>query len=203
MKAVSNNSFGLLIAYLIPGFAILWGLSYPSSTIRSWLGASQAGGPTVGGFLYVTLASIAAGLTASTVRWLVLDTVHHWTGVPRPRWDFSRLQQNVAAYDLLVEYKYRYAQFYGNALVSLVLVYFARRMSLGFWSVGVGIVELGFLLLSAVFFAGSRDTYLKYILRGNMLLGRAAHAQEGEQKQPSPKPIASQGKEASDSVNQR
>lgn len=171
MRDVSTKNFGLLIAYLIPGFTTLWGLSYVSETIRHWLGSPPTSLPTVGGFLYVTVASIAIGLTTSTVRWLVLDTFHHWTGIPRPEWDFSRLQQNVAAYDVIVEHKYRYYQFYGNSLVSLIVVYFTRRLSLGFWSASLGLMDIGLLVLSVIFFAGSRDTYHKYILRGNMLLG--------------------------------
>lgn len=174
MKAVTSDNFGLLIAYLLPGFTILWGLSYVSDTVRSWLGASPFAAPTVSGVVYVTLASVAAGLTASTVRWLIIDKIHHWTGVPRPQWDFSRLQQNVAAYDVIVENKYRYYQFYGNMLVSLVLVYVSRRQFLGFWAAPIGYTDLGFLILGALFFVGSRDTYRKYVLRGDMMLGRVA-----------------------------
>jgi len=186
VRDVSTKNFGLLIAYLLPGFTTLWGLSYASDTIRLWLGNSPTSARTVDGFLYVTLASIAMGLTASTVRWLVLDTVHHWTGVPRPRWDFSRLQQNVAAYDVIVEHKYRYYQFHGNMLISLVVVYLTRRLSLGFWSASIGFVDLGYLLLGVIFFAGSRDTYHKYILRGNMLLGKTTHPPGGAQEKPNP-----------------
>jgi len=45
-----------------------------------------------------TLASVAAGLSVSAVRWLVLDTVHHRTGVRQPSWDFSSFQRNRAGF---------------------------------------------------------------------------------------------------------
>jgi hypothetical protein len=112
IKESSLESFGLLIAYVLPGVIALLGVSYFSDPVRSWLGSSAADAPTVGGFLYVTLASIAAGLTASTVRWLIVDTLHHWTGIRQPRWDFSRLQANVGAFDVLIEIHYKFYQFY-------------------------------------------------------------------------------------------
>src|ERR1043166_8838461 len=100
MKEVSSDNFGLLIAFLLPGFTALWGISYFSETVSRWLTQSGAAAPTVGGFLYITLASVAAGVTVSTVRWGVLDTIHRWTGLPQPRWDFSRLPDKVAAYNV-------------------------------------------------------------------------------------------------------
>ena len=122
MKEVSSSNFGLLIAFVLPGFTALWGATYISPVLRSWLGGADATGPTVGGFLYVTLASVAAGLTVSTVRWAIIDTIHHWTGLPQPAWDFSRLQEHVAAYKVLHEIHYKFYQFNSNTLVSLVIV---------------------------------------------------------------------------------
>ena len=97
MKELSDKNFGLLIAYLLPGFTAVWGMSYLSPTVHAWLGEASPDGPTVGGFLYVTLGSVAAGLTVSTVRWAVIDTFHHWTGLNQPQWDFAKLQANIAA----------------------------------------------------------------------------------------------------------
>ncbi|MEZ6146946.1 MAG: hypothetical protein R3B91_16325 [Planctomycetaceae bacterium] len=65
----------------------MWGGSHHSQTLQGWLGQSSGELPTVGGFLYVTLGSIAyAGMMASTLRWLLIDTLHHWTGLRQPRW---------------------------------------------------------------------------------------------------------------------
>src|SRR3989442_2481748 len=113
MNEVSSHNFGHLIAFLFPGFTALWGVSYFSETIRRWLTDSGTTPPTVGGFLYITLASVAVGVTVSTVRWAVLDTIHPWTGLPSPKWDFSRLQNNVAAYTVLTDIHYNYYQVHG------------------------------------------------------------------------------------------
>ncbi len=112
MKDVTASNFGLLIAYLAPGFTTLWGLSHFSPTLRSWLGSAASSQPTVGGFLYVTVASVAVGLTVSAVRWAIIDTLHHSTGVTQPDWDFAKLRDSVVGFNVLNELYYRYYQFY-------------------------------------------------------------------------------------------
>jgi hypothetical protein len=130
LKESSVTNFGLLIAFLLPGFVALLGVSYVSEPVRLWFGASQENAPSVGGFLYVTLASVVAGLTASTVRWIVIDTLHHVTGIARPALDYSRLRDNVAALDMLTEFYYRYYQFYANMVVALLFATVMRHVSM-------------------------------------------------------------------------
>jgi hypothetical protein len=112
MNALSNENFGLVIAYVLPGFVALWGVSFFSPTVESWIAVSQQGAPTVAGFMYVTLASIGTGLTVSGVRWLIIDTVHHLTGLTRPAWKFVNLDDKLQGFLTLNEGHYRYYQFY-------------------------------------------------------------------------------------------
>ena len=176
MKDLTNGNFGILIAFVLPGAVALLGVSYFSPSVAAWLGSAASDAPTVGGFLYLTLAAVAAGLTASTVRWMVIDTIHHSTGIPRPQWDFSRFDQKVAGYDKLGEVHYRFYQFYGNVLVSLVFSWFCRRLALGFWSAPLEWSDLAFLVLGGIFFVGSRDTFRKYNQRLTMVLGEMSVA---------------------------
>src|SRR5687768_14627407 len=91
MQSVTNASFGPLIAYLVPGATVLFGVSRFSPTLRTWFAATPIDSPTIGGFLYLTLASLTAGMTITAVRWAVLDTVNGWTGLRLPPLDFSKL----------------------------------------------------------------------------------------------------------------
>ena len=78
--------------------------------------------------------------------------------LPQSTWDFSRLRESVAAYNVLNEIHYKYYQFHGNMLVALVFVYIARRQHLGFARAPFGGLDLGFVLLVVILFVGSRDT---------------------------------------------
>ena len=90
----------------------------------------SSGGVTVGGFLYLTLASITAGLTVSTIRWLLIDRIHHATGIRRSNWYGSKLQEKLGAFDALIEANYCYYQMYSNFLVSMLLLINNYRYSI-------------------------------------------------------------------------
>ena len=158
----SSTSFGLTIAYLIPGFVALVALAGYSPPIQTWLAFSPSSAPTVAGFFYATLASLALGLTLSTVRWLVLDRLHQMTGILHPIWDFSKLQHHVDAFMVSVDHHYRYYQFYGNTLMVLVfLTIFPYPMS-GALPGGMWVHRMFLAALAALFFVASRDTLRKY-----------------------------------------
>ena len=168
MPSVSNDNFGPLIAYLVPGATVLLGVSPCSPTLQEWLGMAPAASPTVGGFLYVTVAALAVGMTVSAVRWLVVDTIHGLTGLPPPVLDFAGLGANVAGYLLLIEIHYRHYQFYANMVIAVAVAYISYRVQLGGHAVGG--IDLGALVLEGVFFATSRDTLDKYYTRSRQLL---------------------------------
>lgn len=172
-SAGSEHRFGLLIAYVLPGFVALWGLGYVSPTVRLWLSAAQVTMdiPTIGGFLYVTLASIALGMTLSAVRWLVIDWINEHTGLPRPSWDDAKLQKNLDAYNLLRDIHYRYYQFHANGLLALLVVLAARpRVPEGDNWLTFDLVDAVLVALVGVFFVTARDNLAKYYRRVTDLL---------------------------------
>ena len=182
MGEISASNFGLVIAYFLPGFTAFWGISYFSTTLTTWLGKTAAEQPTVAGFFYVTLASIGTGLTVNAIRWLTLERLHHCTGIPYPRWDFARLQTNLAAYEKLVEFYYRYHEFFGNSLIAGSFTYTVWRWHHPGWNlVAADAAALG---LAVLFWAASRDTLRKYYSRSERLL--APSDSRHEPRRPSP-----------------
>ncbi|MCA9078463.1 MAG: hypothetical protein KDA93_25775 [Planctomycetaceae bacterium] len=167
MQDLTTKNFGLLIAYVLPGFTLLWGASHHSNTLQTWLGQTSAELPTVGGFLYVTLGSIAAGMTASTLRWLLIDTLHQWTGLQQPVWDFTQLAERVSAFDRLIEIHYHYYLWHGNMSIALVGAFVMR------WTAdGVHIGEAVMVIpLIGLFIVASRDALAKYQTRVAGVLG--------------------------------
>lgn len=168
MNLLAGSQFGILIAYLIPGFTILLTASRHSSTISIWLGTFSPDPATVGGFLYVTLAAVAAGMIASTIRWLILDSMHHCTGICRPDFNFSDLHDKIDAFEYLVEVHYRFYQFYGNGLIAVLGCYADLRLSPG--SPPWGLLDAATVVVSTVLLAGSRDTLERYYDRVGQLL---------------------------------
>ena len=170
MGDLSARNFGLLIAYVLPGFVVLWGLGYLSPTVASWLSGAGAAGPSVGGFLYVFLASVALGMTASAGRWAALDSLHHATGLRAPYFDFSGIQEKLEGFERLVSDHYQYYQFYGNTLIAMLVSYPLWRLQ---GHAGSVLTDLVFLCLALLFFAGSRDALRIFYRRASQLLGES------------------------------
>jgi hypothetical protein len=168
MKHFFESDFGLVIAYLVPGAVALWGAGYLFEPIRNWFGASAEGSPTIGGFLYVSLGSIGAGLLVSAIRWAIVDKIYHATGIKEPNWNFSRLPGRVHAFEGLVENHYRYYQFYSNLLVALIFLFGAGLPF--FNSSAAPGIALGFLGLAIILVLASRDALRKYYSRAAMVL---------------------------------
>lgn len=169
LESVTKSNFGPLIAYLVPGVTALWGLQ-PHFTMVAVLFAPASGAnPTVGGFLYLTLAAIAMGMTVSAIRWVIVDRLLRLTGIVPPQFNFARLGENVAAYEVLNHIHYQHYLFYANMLLACAVAYLGQRFSLPSSS-HLGLADAVFLVLELVFFITSRDTLQKYYQRVTSLL---------------------------------
>lgn len=167
MKSVTSDNFGLIIAYLIPGATVLGGVSLHSQLIASWLGADSSLRPSIGGFLYCTLASIATGLVINALRWSIIDPIHYLTGVPRKSWDYSKLAANIEACQFLVQNQYRYFQFYANEFIAIVIAVqcvWKSEHPLHTWQVALAGV------VGVTIWHASRDTLRNYHKRVSRLL---------------------------------
>jgi hypothetical protein len=168
VREISHANFGYVIAYLLPGFVIIWELQGAVPLLRTWLGTTPTDAATIGGFLFATLAAIGAGMMAHTGRWILVDSIHHATGVVRPSFRFRTLGSRIGAFEYLIEIHYRYYQFYGNMVVALLVAYAIP------WNTGaassIGWRDVGFVVLEALLFTSSRDCLQKYYRRVDELL---------------------------------
>ncbi|MBS0204494.1 MAG: hypothetical protein JSS49_16440 [Planctomycetes bacterium] len=179
MQDVTRDNFGLLIAYVLPGFVTLWGVSFFSGTVRHWLGTSSQASPTVGGFLYVTVAAVATGLLVSTIRWMTVDRIHHVTGIPMPNWDFAKLGNSLSAFELLVSAHYRFYQWHANMLVAIAFAFFSFAVVSPLQGLLGFEIAISFIVVEIVLWLGSRDTLRKYYERTAKLVnGYSEHAEE-------------------------
>ena len=172
MQNVTNANFGPLIAYLVPGATALWGLSRFSPAMATWFAATPDNAPTISGFLYLTIASLAAGMTVTAVRWAVVDQLHALTGLRSPELNFANLSRNVEAFSLLIDIHYRHYQFYANMFVATAITWICHRITMES-KCQLSWIDPTFVLVEAIFFLTSRDTLRKYQQRTKQLLSAA------------------------------
>ncbi len=156
MRDVHSQNFGLLIAFVLPGFTLLLGLAEHLPIVRDGLGAAPDTSPTVGGFLYMTLAAVTLGLLVSTVRWLLVDTLLYVCGLRSP---LRALEpERTAQFDIVVQQYYRHYQFHANLLVALPIagaLWQAARDTWQPWTLALVVI------LELILAAGAWDTLAK------------------------------------------
>lgn len=161
-QEISDTTFGLFIAYLLPGLTALYGLPF-GALGPQWQSLASDPNLALPQLALILVSALAVGLTVSTVRWLAIDTLHHRTGIRSKNWDFAHLERNVAAFEFLIQIHYRYYKLYSNMVVALVWSFAAGGYALGWKS-------LAYPALAALFFLGSRDSLRKYYDRAGRLL---------------------------------
>lgn len=172
-NTVRNDSlrgFGLLIAYVLPGFTVLLGLATVFDPVRVWLLGADSAQLTVGGVLYITAASVTIGMILNAIRWAVFDTLHHATGVTKPSWDDARLADRLPAFERLVEDHFRYYQFYANTALASLIAFAAWRSSAFYPPALSPWAEMGLAVLEFTLVAASRDALKRYYRRTSALL---------------------------------
>jgi hypothetical protein len=177
MTEVSIKQFGLLVAYVLPGFIGLAGLAPILPVISRWLFPSDHVGLDIAPPIYALMAATALGLILTAFRWMILDHALAWMGVKRPVWDDRQLSQELSGFDYLVQNHFRYYEFFGNVLIALVITYVLNRVLGTLPFLGFG-TDLGMLVLVLVLFAASRDTLAKYYTRTGRLIGEVAEKEK-------------------------
>ena len=152
---------------MLPGFIAIWALAlaWPQLPLGLTIGSAQQ--PTFSQGLYTVLSSLGTGLVVSALRWLLIDSLLHWTGLAAPQADFTLLHERMDAFLLAVEHNYRYYQFYANLLVSLLILAVAsmRPGRSWSWEEYALLAALELLLLVT-----ARDSLRRYYMRLGQIL---------------------------------
>jgi hypothetical protein len=163
----SDLDYGIIIAFVAPGFVAFHAASYQLPTAKAWMFAASDKDQSVGVFLFVLLASLCGGLIVSGVRALVIDnllkssTVLRKLAVPPYTIEWSRVDdKKLSVLVAIRDGHYRYYQFYSNTFVAIVFWIscraFADGPNLRLWHWAVIVMTLFALLLSA------RDALVRY-----------------------------------------
>lgn len=173
MSNISGRQFGLIVAFIIPGFIGLAGLAPLVPLVGEWLQPVNLGAFGIGPTIYALMAATAVGMILSCLRWLVVDHVLEWSGIRDAAIDFRQFGNHLEAFDYLSDNHYRYYQFYANTLVAILVAYPIDRLLRTSPVLGTP-TDIGIFFLSVVLFLGSRDALSKYRSRASQLVGQAA-----------------------------
>jgi hypothetical protein len=175
MRDLNGSNFGIAIAYLIPGFITLWGLAQLDPAVTDWVQNAAQGDLTIGGFLYATLASLSLGLITSTLRWAIIDTIHHRTGLSRPQLSFENLAKRTDAFARIVEGRYHFYQAHSNSAVAVFIAESCWLISGASW-----LTLLPAVAIEAILLAGSRDCLRGYYTELAQVLGTSPESADPE-----------------------
>jgi hypothetical protein len=173
MIDITTTSFGLLIAYLLPGLAMLFGMSYWIPELRTLFNAFLTGESNIGLFLLVALASIVTSLQITLVRWYIFE-VHLCRNHRLNPKDFDRLGRSgkVNAFGAAVDAHYRYHQFWGSMTVALPVLFAGWAEQHSIFSIPWQgfLFSILFLALEALTAVGAFRAFVNYIDRARHIM---------------------------------
>lgn len=174
-----SRSFGVLVAYVLPGFLALLGLTPVFPTVARWLQPIGQGDWELGPPLYAILAATMIGMVLSCFRWVLLEPLHGILGLRRPQWDDRKLDRVLEGFDYLVLNHYRYYEFCSNTLLAAAGGYLMNRAAgtaawLG-WMTDIVIATV-----CGVLFAASHNALKNYYARTGSLVGISISRTSGD-----------------------
>lgn len=183
MGGVTSTTFGLLIAYLLPGLIAVFGTSLWFPSVSRVFSTFLTAKSNAGLFLLVILAALTAGLFIGMIRWLLLDStlcrrlfakermwLRKWTSpaLPRPSpSDYSYLarEDRLSLFKAFIDETYRYYQFWAGTAIAMPIVLSGWLSSLDS-SLPVSqllLLILGVVLIEVIILAKALDSYVSMV----------------------------------------
>lgn len=175
MKDVTVTSFGLVIAYLLPGLIGLYGLSFWSKNFDKMFSTFLTSGSNLGLFLIVVLASLAIGLLANGLRWLLFEMCFcsKYRTASASHQALSG-EGKLAAYRLVIDETYRYHQWWGGTIMVIPVGFIGWMW--GSWQTSAlsqkAWVFLLFVAIEVLASVAARHFWISTVLKLNNVLGQ-------------------------------
>ena len=180
MKDLNIKIFGLIIAYLLPGFACIFCFAFWIDSFEDLIDGFMSTNSDFGSFLFVLLLALLFGLILNAFRWIIYE---RWFlkkhKIPEDCYQELIKHDNLQAIHATLDENFRYHQFYGN--ISIVFFgFFVEFMKRIFLSSSEGserhnvlvIIGIGFLLiiLELVLVSTATQSFKRYVKRSKSIL---------------------------------
>ena len=152
---------------------MIWGVSHYSPAVEQWFGFAAQVETTVGGFLFVLLASLATGVFVSGLRWATIDRVMRWTGTKRPALNEANWAEpdKLAAFSRANEDFYRYYQFYSNMIIASILTFGLSMNALGLLPWERPVITVLLVIGEIILFTSARNSLENYYRAAARIVG--------------------------------
>ena len=170
MKDIGSTSFGLVIAFLLPGFAGMFAMGFWAPPVAQLFSQFLEAESNVGRFLLIIVCSLVVGLEVSLLRWLLFERfLCQKHKREHANYHSLRDQPTLAGFRAAVDEHYRYHQFWGGmAIVTPAIAWGITTQQSG--CLYRLLIVSGFLALEGLNIVGARDAYIKYVDRSNKIV---------------------------------
>lgn len=176
IKNITTRSFGLIIAYLLPGFVCVLAISYWWVSLRELIENFLKSKSDVGSFLFALLLCLLLGLLMNAIRWVVYEKCflrRH----ELPSGYFVKMSQSdrLLAVHTAIDENFRYHQFYGNLSLVIPVLYIELLLS-SFTAISplsvsscrfcvISVATIVFLVIETAIIWAAVAAFLRYIGR--------------------------------------
>jgi len=197
MKDITTRSFGLLIAYLLPGIACFCYMSLWLRPFQDLLKNFMKSTSDIGSFLFVVLVALLLGLILNAFRWFIYEKIFLKGHSLSSDYFVTISKENrLMSIHTAIDENFRYHQFYGNlSLIGLAaLITFAFRL-LGsvrsdlktlWYAATIAGTAILCVIVEIVIVWTAVESFFRYVDRGTKIMKGGSDAQrsqkEGQEK---------------------
>ena len=174
MEGITLTLFGLIVAYLLPGMVVIYGLTFWFPGLMEMLKLFATNDSNPWFFLLFVFSSLIFGLILNSFRWFFFEKFRK-KRFPFSLFDFKKLDAEfkLNAFLALLAENYRYYQFAGCMVIVLPVIYLGwliKYVSAMSWG-NIYLSIFVFLVVEAMNFMGALVAWKRYIERFSSVLG--------------------------------
>lgn len=181
-KDVTSTTFGLVVAFLLPGAMALLSMTYWIAPVADAFETFLTADANLGLLLLMLLGALTLGLVVSAVRWLLYEVLlaqGGWVyGAKLTADERKRLQEQnrLAAYRAAVDETYRYHQFFGGLSLTAPALLIGWFNDLESGRTAEVLLVISFVALELLLVAAAIAAYKSYLQYTQAILAEAATA---------------------------